>query len=395
MTRTPTAAAPGGTAPDRRPGGPPVPWALHLAAAWSARLLIVAAAVYVALLLLVRVRLLTLSVAAALLLAALLHPLHRGLRNLRVPGAPAALTTLLALVGVLTLAGVFVWDRASAQFDSLQSNVVAGLDRIRDWLVSGPLHLSSEEIDQLSAELTRLVSDERSGPAEDLVGGAQAVMRGAAGVVLTLFVLFFLLKDGDRLWGWTVRLFALGTRPTVDEAGRRAWSALTSYVRGTVLVALADATLIGAALLALRIPLVLPLALLTFLGAFVPLVGATIAGAAAALVALVTRGVAPALLVLAAVILAQQIEGNILQPLIMRRALRIHPLPLAAAVTAGTLFAGIAGAVIAVPLLAVAYRVGAYLATRDTDDVPGTQDAGQSSVPPEDTAASQAPSTGA
>jgi predicted PurR-regulated permease PerM len=339
-----------------------VPWSLRVAAAWSGRLLVVAAAVYVTVLLLARVRLLTLAMAAALLLAALLYPIHRVLHRARLPTALAALGTILVLLGTLSMAGVFVWNRASSQFDSLRSTVVAGLDRVRDWLVSGPLGLRTEQIDQLRTELTRLITDNRTGQAGELVGGAQAVLRAATGVVLTLFVLFFLLKDGDRLWGWLVRLFTPALRETVDEAGRRGWAALTSYVRGTVVVAFTDAVLIGIALLVIGVPLVLPLTLLTFLGAFVPLVGATLAGAAAVLVALVTLGPVPALVVLAAVVLAQQIEGNILQPLVLNRALRIHPLPLAAAVTAGALFAGIAGAVIAVPLLAVCYHVGAYLA---------------------------------
>lgn len=338
-----------------------LPWWLRAAAAWSGRLLIIAAAVYVAVLVLGRLRLLTLAVVAALLLAALLQPVHLLLRRLRLPPALAALATILVLLAVLALAVGFIWNRAAAQLDSLRANVTAGVDQIRDWLVTGPLSLSPDQIDQIRGELVGLIGGGPSGPADGLVGGARMAIEAAAGIVLTLFVLFFLLKDGDRMWAWLVRLCGDRSRGTADKAGRRAWETLTHYVRGILLVALVDAVFVGLALLLIGVPLVLPLALLTFLGAFVPLIGATVAGAAAVLVALVTENVFSALLVLGAVIAVQQLEGNVLQPLIMNKALRIHPLPLAGAVTAGTLFAGIAGAVVAVPILAVCYHVGTYL----------------------------------
>jgi predicted PurR-regulated permease PerM len=337
-----------------------LPRPLRVAAAWAAALLLIAVALYVTALALTRIWLIVVSVVAALLLTALFHPLHRGLRRVGAPEAVAALATLMSLLGLLAFTVLVIWRRVSSQLDVLRVNVTAGLDEVRDWLVNGPPSLSSNQVDRLVSELAGLVSS-GSGVAADLIGGARMAIEVVSGVVLALFLLFFLLKDGARMWGWIVGLFPSARRARVDGAGRRGWETLGGYVRGTTIVALVDAVLIGLALVIIGVPLPLTLALLTFFGAFIPLVGATIAGAAAVLVALVARGLVAAVLVLVAVLLVQQIEGNVLQPWIMRRAVSIHPVPLVLAVAIGSLVAGVGGAVMAVPLLAVGYHVAAYL----------------------------------
>jgi predicted PurR-regulated permease PerM len=190
---------------------------------------------------------------------------------------------------------------------------------------------------------------------------------GAA--ALTLVLLFFLLKDGRSMWSWLIGHVPARRRGRIEPAGAAGWDALSGYVRGTVIVAAVDAIGIGAALLIVGVPLALPLILLTFVAAFVPIIGATVAGAAAVLVALVANGPVDALIILAAVIIVQQAEGNLLEPLVMGRAVHLHPAVILLAVAAGTVLAGVAGAIVAVPVVAVAYRVITTLANSDDRDV--------------------------
>ncbi|HEX6577792.1 MAG TPA: AI-2E family transporter, partial [Jiangellaceae bacterium] len=171
---------------------------------------------------------------------------------------------------------------------------------------------------------------------------------------------------GDRIWAWLVRLFPRVARPRVDGAGKLAWRTLTQYVRGTVLVALFDGTLITILLLILGVPLALPLGVLVFFGAFVPLVGAFVTGALAVLVALVANGLVAALIVLAGIIAIQQLEGHVFQPFVLGRMVRVHPLAVVIAVAVGAYTAGIIGAVVAVPIVAVANTVLTYLLTGAT-----------------------------
>jgi predicted PurR-regulated permease PerM len=375
---TASAKAPVGTAhgADAREPRRLLPRPALVAAAWAVAALTVAGVVYVLVIVLGRLRVVVLPGVAALLLTALFLPLHEALRRARLPRAAAAVVTVLAFLGLLAGAAYLISDRVVAQLDSVRQNVAAGVSQVRDWLVDGPLSLREQQVDRLADQLVRVIWDP-SGDTNGLAVGARLAVETASGVILALFLMFFLLKDGDRMWDWAVRLLPARRRGTADGAGRQAWDTLSGYVRGTVIVALVDGVLLAVALLVLQVPLVLPLALLTFLGAFVPIVGATVAGAAAVLVALVTRGPLSAVLVLAAVIVVQQVEGNLLQPVIMRRAVRIHPVPLVLAVAVGTILGGVAGAVVAVPVLAVAYHVTSYLAgaRRSGETAPAAEDA--------------------
>jgi len=174
-----------------------------------------------------------------------------------------------------------------------------------------------------------------------------------AGIFLALLTLFFFLRDGAQIWEFLCRLLPRPARIPATRAGRYSWVTLVSYVRATVLVAFVDAVGIGIGLAILRVPLALPLAALVFLTAFIPVIGATLSGAVAVLVALVTQGPITALIVLAIVIAVQQLEGHVLQPLIMGRAVAIHPLAVILAIAAGVVLAGIIGALVAVPIVAV------------------------------------------
>jgi putative heme transporter len=197
-----------------------------------------------------------------------------------------------------------------------------------------------------------------------------------------VFLVFFLLKDGEQMWAWFLARVPGARRTQLDGAGRAAWSTLTRYTGGLVVVALVDAVAIGLALLLLGVPFWLTLTLLTFFGAFVPLLGATVSGAVAVLVTLVTNGVTDAVVVLVVVIVVQQVEGNVLQPLIMRRAVHLHPVVTLVAVTAGALVLGVAGALLAVPVVAVAHRVAEHLRTHPVSAPAGVPPEGRPGVSP-------------
>ncbi len=294
---------------------------------------------------------------AAVLLAALLAPLAVRLRDLGLPRSLASLLSLLLLLGVPAGIGYLVYSQVRQQVQDIGPTVTEGIDRVTQWLMNGPVGLSSDRLDELRTSAT----DTATAALPGAVAGTTTVVSFVTGLLLVLFAVFFLVKDGDTMWHWALGWVSEEHRERVDGGGRITWSTLTAYVRGTALVALCDAIGIGIGLLVLGVPLWLSLALLTFVSAFVPIIGATVAGAAAVLVTLVTNGPVDALIVLGIVLVVQQVEGNLLQPLIMSGVVKLHPLVVVSAVTAGTLVLGIAGAVLAVPLVAVAYRLISYL----------------------------------
>ena len=325
--------------------------------AYSGGALVVGATAWVIGWILLKLSLVTIAVLTALLLAALLDPLARLLRRAKLPAAAVALLSLLFLLGVLAGVGYLLFRRVSAQIGDLRSSLTASIDSIRNWLVTGPLGLQPQQVDQVRAQIV-------SGVNSVLPNGfavASIAVSVLSGVVVALFVLFFLLKDGRGMWQWIVGVAPARHRDRVDEAGRLTWDTTRRYVVGVVVIALIDAAGIGTGLFVIGVPLALSLTLLIFLGAFVPLLGATVSGAVAVLVTLVTNGATAAVLVLVLVLAVQFVEGNLLQPLIQGRAVRLHPVVILVTVTAGFLLYGIAGAVIAVPVVAVAYRVASYL----------------------------------
>lgn len=337
---------------------PLLPRWLRRAAAHGAAALLLAAVAWLVVAVALRVALVTFALAAALLLAALLAPLGTRLRRLGLPSGLAALVSIIVLIAFPAGVGLLLYSRASAQIDDTAVSITSGLDQVRGWLITGPLGLDPEQVGGLR---NRIVGSlEEAMPSA--VAGTATALRVLGAIVFAVFAVFFLLKDGSRMWTWVLSWVPPQQRQRVDGGGRQAWSTLTGYVRGAVLIAMADAVSIGAALFFLGVPLWLSLTMLTFLGAFVPLLGATLAGAAAVLVTLVTNGAGDALIMLVVVLAVQQIEGNILQPLVMGRAVNLHPLVILIAVTCGILLLGITGAVIAVPVVAVSYRLAAYLA---------------------------------
>ena len=338
-----------------------VPHQLRLAAAIGWRVIVVVVAVALVAFALAQVRLVVLPVVFALFIAAALAQPVRGLRRLRLPRAAASAVALLGSIVVVGGLVTLLAPHVAGEFGNVRDSVAEGAVQVTDWLLEGPLDLSRDDLDRYREQALDEL-EERSGDiAGGVIGGAYLAIEIVAGILLTLVLAFFFLKEGDRMWPWVVGLFPPLARTRVDDVGRIAWATLGGYLRGVTIVALFDAVFIAIALWLIGVPLIIPLALLTFVGGFFPIVGAFTAGAAAALVALVSNGFVDALLVVAAVTAVQQIESNLLQPIVVSRAVKIHAVAVLLAVTAGAVVWGIVGAFLAVPLVAVAARAASHL----------------------------------
>jgi predicted PurR-regulated permease PerM len=334
------------------------------AATYSLRFLLIAAAATVLGYILTHLSVVVLPVLIALLLTALLDPAARWLRGRGVPRILATTAVILgSLVVVVGLLASIV-PAVVAQAPELGAGIRAGVERVTTFLVEGPLGISQAEIDQGINRALEQVRNSLGGIATQVLAGAGYAANGLAQALLTLIVLFFFVNDGDRIWNGLVGLLQPALQADAHALGRRAFNILKSYVRGVVAVAVADSLLIGLALWAIGVPLVLPLVVLTFVGAFFPLIGAVVAGAMAVLVALVSNGLIPALLVLLAVVIVQQVEGNLLYPLVVGSSLELHPLMILLALAAGTALAGVVGALLAVPVSAVASGTAFYVRER-------------------------------
>ncbi|MEU8237216.1 AI-2E family transporter [Actinoplanes missouriensis] len=346
-----------------------VPQPLRVAAAWSWRLIVVGVVGLALLRLIGMVSVVVVPLAIALLLSALLGPAVGWLLRLRMP---SSLATFLVLVGGLAaVAGTLtlVVNQFIDGLPNLTQNASAGVRQIQDWARTGPLHLSDAQVDQAIDSAQEWVNSNTSQLTSTGISTAATIAEVATGLVLVLFATFFFLRDGRKIFRFVVRLFPVNARWSIADAGDASWATLGAYVRATVLVAFIDAVGIGLALLILDVPFPFPLAALVFLGAFIPIVGASVSGAVAVLVALVDQGWVVALLVLGAVILVQQLEGHVLQPLIMGRAVAIHPLAVIIGIACGVVLAGIIGALVAVPLIAV-LNTGVRRLSRRRPEVP-------------------------
>jgi predicted PurR-regulated permease PerM len=330
-----------------------VPHSLRIGAAWSWRLIVVGLLGWVLLRFVGTISIVVIPLAIALLLSALLGPAVGWLLRARMPRSLA--TFLVMICGLAAVAGTLtlVINQFVDGIPQLTSNASAGIRQIQDWARTGPLHLSDKQVNQAIDSAQNWINSNTSSLTATGVATAATLFEVLTGALLVLFATFFFLRDGRKIWRFIVRLFPVNARWSLSDAGDASWATLGAYVRATVLVAFIDALGIGLALLILRVPFPFPLAALVFLGAFIPIVGASVSGAVAVLVALVDKGWVVSLILLGAVILVQQLEGHVLQPLIMGRAVAIHPLAVIIGIASGVVLAGIIGALIAVPLIAV------------------------------------------
>lgn len=337
---------------------------VRIAAAWSWRIILVVAAIGLVGWLLSKVSTVLIPVAIAALLAGLLTPAVKWLRSKRVPSGLAAAIVELGLVvvvlGLLTLAG----QQMISGFAQLSTSAVGGFQKLIGMLEDSPLNVSTDNINQWISELGSTLQE-----------NSQAILSGAmtfgstagnilTGIIIMLFVLLFFLMQGESIWLFLVKLFPQRARTAVNGAGRKGWLSLAQYVRIQVFVAFVDAVGIGLGAFLLGVPLALPIGVLVFLASFIPIVGAVATGIIAVLVALVANGPAIALAMLGVVLLVQQLESNVLQPLIMGKAVSLHPVAVFLAVAGGAVLYGIVGALFAVPLLAILNTIVRYLSSR-------------------------------
>ena len=346
---------------DRVAQGATVHHGLQVTAAYAWRVIIVAAAVYLLFAVLAKLTLVAVAVFVGLVITALLRPLVDLLSHKIPRGLSVAVTLLLTIVAIGAIF-TFVADSVASQTKQLSNQFVSGLNEIERSLAGAPFHIRAANLTQAGQQIRAWVTQNGGSLAGQALGGASVAAEVLTGLALAVFCSVFFLNSGSRIWDWLLTQVG-GNNHRWDGAARAGWATFAGYTRGIVIIAATNAALVCVALLILRVPLALPLALLTFFATFIPLIGAPIALFVATLVALAARGPLIALLVLALIVLIGQIEGHLLQPLVMSRAVNIHPLAVALSVASGTVIAGVIGAVVAVPLVAVTWTVWTTLKT--------------------------------
>ena len=347
---------------------------LTVAAAWCWRILVVAATLAGLLLLLARFYLPVLPLIFALLLAALLHPVLAQLRRLGLPRAPATWLTFLLALLVLVGVGWFVGQRAAASYAQLVGQVDVLATELRGYLNHVP-GADGIQLAQLQTSVVSWLHANTGTIAHGVLAVGAVAGEVVTGLIVMLFLTFYFLDEGDRIWSWIVRLFPQRVQPSVRGAGYRSWHVLSGWVVGTAIIALFHGVVIGLALLLLGVPLALPLAVLVFIGSFIPIVGALVFGGLAVVVTLVALGPGPALLVLGLLVVENQVEAHLLQPFIVGRAVRLHPVAIVLALTAGGLLGGVFGAVLAIPVVACAHAAVKYLT--GVEDIEGHPRSGE------------------
>ncbi|MBF4563259.1 AI-2E family transporter [Microbacterium sp. VKM Ac-2870] len=347
-----------------------LPRGLRVATAYAWRFVVIAVAAGILIWLVIQLKLLVVPLLVAILITALLWPALSWMLN---RGVPRWLAIVVSVIGTIAVVGGLLWLaiwQITREWSSVQARTTQAIDQLRQYLIDGPLHLTAEQIDDLLARAWSYLQQQ----VEVLWSGAlvvgSTVGHVITGAVLALFILLCTLADGAGIWRWVVRLFPRRARSEVDGAGRAGWRTVVTYARTQLLVATIDATGIALGAFFLGVPLAIPIGVLVFLGAFVPFVGAVVTGALAVFLALVYNGPWIALWMLVVVLAVQQIEGHILQPLLMGSAVKVHPLAVVLVVAGGAMIAGIPGALFAVPLAAFVNVVAVYLGRRRDDGSP-------------------------
>lgn len=341
-----------------------VPPAVRAASEWSLRLLVIGVAVYVGSLLLREFSQIVVPLLVAVLLAAMLEPISRRLARVMPIGAAAG-TTVVGVILLVSALFTLIGQQFSSGLSEVTAQVAAGLEQIRDWLRT-TFNITDSEFDGYFESFRDSVSSSGNlGQTAANVG--LTATHFIAGIFIALFALFFFLYDGPRIWSWVVRLFPRVARPRIDSSGQIAWDQLSAFVRATIVVALVDAVGIAVGAAILKVPFAFAIGVLVFLFAFIPIVGALLSGAVAVLLALVAQGFGVALIMLAVVIGVQQLESHVLQPLLLGKAVSVHPLAVILAIAAGSQIAGIVGALAAVPFAAVLNAVGRHLLMKESE----------------------------
>jgi predicted PurR-regulated permease PerM len=330
---------------------------MRAASEWSWRLLLVAAGAIAFFYLLTYFSEIIVPLAIGLLLCALLSSVHHALARVMPNAAAAAVTVVGTLIIILALF-TLVASQISGGMDQMASQVSTGIQQIRDY-IRNTLGISDDQLGQYVDQAREALSNANLG--SRLSSAGVTVGHFVAGIFIALFSLFFFLFDGPRIWAYLVQLFPRAAREHVDSSGAVAWGQLTHYVRATVLVAAVDAIGITLGAFILQVPFALAIGVLVFLLSFIPIIGAVLSGVVAVILALVAHGPITSLIMLAVVLAVQQLEAHVLQPFILGRSVKIHPLAVIAAIACGAILGGIVGTLVAVPILAVVKAVANHL----------------------------------
>ncbi|WP_316528053.1 AI-2E family transporter [Kitasatospora brasiliensis] len=346
----------GAPGPGRAPSGERVSSGLRTVAGYAWRLALLGLVAFLVVDVLARLELPVVALFVALVIASVLRP-PVDLLARAVPRSVAVLLAFLCTIalvgGILALVGTTVAD----EWSRLGNELRGGLTRIDHWLTRAPFHLRPGTVTDLRVKIGEYISAHRSALLNTALSGAGRVIELVTGLALAVFCSVFFLHSGERMWSWAQQQLPVRSRSVWDRAGRAAWRTFAGYTRGVLIVAASNAVLVGIALAILRVPLVMPLMVLEFAATLIPLIGSPIALAIASVVALAARGPVIALLVLALIVIIGQIEGHLLHPLVLSWSVRIHPVAIALSVAGGTVLAGILGAVVAVPVVSVAWVV--------------------------------------
>ncbi len=355
---------------DDSPQGRRVPPGLQLAAAYSWRIIVVATVVVGAVWLLGQLWVVVLALVVSTLLARALDAPTRWLRERRVPDGLAAALVLLGFLAAVALAGWLIVPTIVDEVRELGPTLTAAVDDVEEWLVEdSPFDLSRQDLEDMRVQLADVLGRQARASTDSIASGALAVVEGLLGLLLALFTTFFMLKDGSRLQEWSLHRVPPGSQTVARRVATRSWATLGGYLRGAALLGFVEGVVIGITMVLVGADLALPVALVTFAAAFVPFVGAIVAGAVATLVTLATAGFVPAAIVLGVAVVVQQLDNDLLAPVIYGRTLSLHPLVILFAVVSGGALFGIGGTLLAVPVTSVTLNAWAEVRrTRDEGD---------------------------
>lgn len=329
-----------------------VPLGVRVAAAWSWRLIAIALALAAFVWMIVQVRIVVIPFIIALLLSALLNPVVHFFERRHWPrGLGVAMALLLLIAAVSSLMWLII-SQLRADFGDFARKSAESWDQFVTWVETGPLGIDADQLDAFVNQVISTIENHQEEIWSGALSATTTVGHLVAGTLLTLFSLIFLLADGKRIWYWVLGFFPRSAQTAIDHSGRQGWNSVGQFTRVQVLVAFMDAVGIGLGAVLLGVPLAVPIAILVFFGSFIPFLGAITTGAFAVFIALIYNGPINALLMLGVVILVNQLEGHVFQPLVIGNAVRVHPLGVVLAVSAGALLAGVPGALFAVPIVA-------------------------------------------